>query len=468
MASLTEQIAEAQSRDDRRQLQQYVPYAWQMEFHNASATHPEKMLCSANRVGKSFCAANEVAMHLTGIYPDWWEGHRFEKEIIAWCGSVNNEKSRDVTQWHLLGEETKHGTGTIPGECLVGKPTYRQAGIRGVVDTIQVRHASGGISAAVLKTYEQGWRTWTGKSVDLVWLDEEPEGQDQDMIFAEALTRLLDRKGILLVTFTPLHGTTALVEHFRSDLPGVFLKNSTWDDAPHLDQAEKERLIESYPQHERDSRTKGIPMMGQGAVFPIPEDEIKVAPFEIPRHFARLCGIDFGIDHPGAGAWIAWDRDQDVIYVYDCYKRSGETSIYHAGAINQRGKWIPVSWPHDGMNRGPDMRDPLYKQYIAHGVKMLSMSARYDNEKGGRQDVEAIVLEVYERMRTGRFKVFSHLSPWFEEFRGMHRKNGKIVAVRDDIMKASFYAVMMRRFAAPHLLPVTTHKATGPLLGAYV
>jgi hypothetical protein len=220
-------------------------------------------------------------------------------------------------------------------------------------------------------------------------------------------------------------------------------------------------MILSYRAHERDARTKGIPMLGEGAVFPVPDEDIRVDPFRLPDHFARLKGCDFGIDHPAAGVEIAWDRDMDVVYVIDCYRKAGETTGYHAAWFNKAGKRIPVSWPHDGMNREKSGGITLADHYRKAGVNMLPKSARYPrqpgekHEKGGAQPVEPIVDEVLERMLTGRFKVFSSLSLWFEEKRSYHRKDGRITDRRDDILKATFYAVMMLRYSvAPSSLAV--------------
>jgi hypothetical protein len=65
----------------------------------------------------------------------------------------------------------------------------------------------------------------------------------------------------------------------------------------------------------------------------------------------------------------------------------------------------------------------------------------------GGNGVEAGILEMLERMQTGRFKVFRNLSDWFEEYRLYHRKDGLIVKLIDDLMSATRYAVMMKRFA---------------------
>lgn len=450
-------------------LDLYNPYEWQVETHNAGIDNPERMLMAANRVGKTFSGGAETAYHATGLYPDWWEGKRFETPVLIWTGSPTNESSRDIVQKELIGGMGEDlGTGAIPKEFIVGKPSTRQAGVKDVIDTVKVRHKSGGLSTIVMKTYEQGWKKWQGTAPHFVWMDEEP---DDYMIFSEAQTRVLSSGGRLLVTFTPLSGMTELVQHFMEGGRGIFLKGATWDDAPHLDNDAKDELRSRYRAHERDARTKGVPMLGEGAVFPVSEESITVNPIPVPNHWARIKGIDFGISHPAAGVELAWDRDQDVVYVVDCYKKEGETAAYHAAWLNKSNSWVPVAWPHDGMNREKSGGNQLHMAYRSHKVRLLSKSARYPkavgdtSEKGGAQPVEPIVDELLERMVTGRFKVFSHLSSWFEEFRSYHRKDGKIVDYRDDILKATMYALMMKRYARTPPADVR-HSETAPIISA--
>lgn len=434
-------------------LSLYRPYPFQQEFHNAGICNTERMMCAANRVGKTMSAAAEVAMHLTGIYPDWFKGRKFKHPVLTWTASPTNETSRDIIQKELLGGvEFDLGTGMVPKANILGKPKMRQTGVKNVVETFDVIHKTGGRSECNLKTYEQGWKKFQGTQPHVIWLDEEP---DDYMIFTECLTRTLTSKGIILVTFTPLQGMTELVEHFMTGGKGIYIKNVTWDDATHLDEEEKERLKASFPSYQVDARTKGIPMLGEGAVFPVSEDNIKIDPFEVPKHWARVKGCDFGIDHPAAGAEIAWDKDADIIYLIDCYKASDQTSVYHAAWFNKANPLIPVAWPHDGVNREKSGGDTIAAKYREHGANMMKKSARYPKkpgekkEKGGSQPVEPIVEELLERMLTGRFKVFSNLNAFFEEKRNYHRKDGRIVAKRDDILKAVFYAVMMKRYAIP-------------------
>lgn len=452
LAQLAKLIAQFEIAVSFNKLKLYKPYFWQKEFHDAGRTHQERMLCAANRVGKTKSAAAEIAYHLTGDYPEWWTGRRFNEPVLAWTGSPTNETSRDIVQVELVGGVgEKLGTGSVPKSKIVGAPSMRQAGVKNVIDTFQVRHRLGGLSTCSMKTYEQGWQKFQGTAPHCVWLDEEP---DDYMIFSECQTRVLTSKGIILVTFTPLLGNTELVQHFHNGGDGIYIKNATWDDAPHLSQEDKERMAKSYRAHERDARTQGIPMLGEGAVFPVSDSEISEDPFEIPGHWARIKGCDFGIDHPAAGVEIAWDRDQDIIHVIDCYKKEGESAPYHAAWFNKGiyAKAIPVSWPHDGMNREKSGGEQIANAYRSQGVNMLSKSARYPkvpgkDETGGAQPVEPIIDEVLERMITGKFKVFSNQRAWFEEKRSYHRKNGRLSTYSDDILKATFYAVMMKRYA---------------------
>jgi phage terminase large subunit-like protein len=455
MAELQDLVAEfyrsVEAKKAANRIALYSPYEWQLDFHAAGMANPERMLMAANRVGKTLSAACEVSYHLTGDYPEWWAGKRFDHPVLVWTGSPTNETSRDIVQTELIGNlgETL-GTGTVPKARIVGTPTTRQAGVKNVVESFKVRHRSGGVSVCMLKTYEQGWQKWQGTAPHVVWMDEEP---DDYKIFSEAQTRTLTSRGINLVTFTPLLGMTELVEHFQSGGDGIYIKSATWDDAPHLSLEDRERLAKSYRAHERDARTKGIPMMGEGAIFPVDDDRISVPAFEIPKHFARIKGCDFGFEHHAAGAELAWDRGQDIIYVIDCYRAKGELAPYHSAWFNKSNRWVPVSWPHDGMNTEKSGGSKVKEAYVDHGVNMLPKSARYpksigeDKEKGGSQDQWPVIDEVRERMMTGRFKVFSHLSMWFEEKRSYHVKDTKIVARRDDILKATFYAVMMKRYA---------------------
>jgi hypothetical protein len=236
--------------------------------------------------------------------------------------------------------------------------------------------------------------------------------------------------------------------------PSKYLVTASWDDVPHLDEKTKRELWDATPEYMRDARSKGLPTLGSGAIFPIKEEFIKCAPFEIPKHWPRIAGMDFGWDHPTAASWLAYDQEGDIVYLYDCYAASKTLIPVHASAIKARGKWIPMAWPHDGYQVKDAMTgDQLAKQYGDEEVNMLSTHAQFASTGGEDEkpqsliSVEAGIQDMLTRMQTGRFKVFNTLGEWFSEYRLYRREKGKIVKLFDDRISSTRYALMMLRFA---------------------
>lgn len=222
----------------------------------------------------------------------------------------------------------------------------------------------------------------------------------------------------------------------------------TIEDAEHYTDEEKTRIIASYPEHERDARAKGIPILGSGRIFPVSEELIKIDPIPIPKHWPQIGGLDFGWEHPTAAIKLAWDRDADCVYVTNAYKRKEATPLIHAGAIKPWGDWLPWAWPHDGYQHDKGSGEELASQYRDHGLKMIDSHATFEDGSNG---VEAGLMDMLDRMQTGRWKVFGHLADWFDEYRLYHRKDGKVVKEFDDLMSASRYAMMMLRFAVVNM-----------------
>lgn len=219
---------------------------------------------------------------------------------------------------------------------------------------------------------------------------------------------------------------------------------ATIADAGHFTAEQRDKIIASYPKHEREARVSGIPQFGSGRVFQIEEEFIKCDAFDIPAHWPQLGGLDFGWDHPSAGVNIAWDRDTDTIYVTKAHRAREQTPTMFAAAVKPWGSWLRWAWPHDGLQHDKGSGVQLAKQYEGQGLKMLPEKATFPDGSNG---VEAGIAEMLDRMQTGRLKVFAHLLQWFEEFRLYHREDGIIVKKMDDLISATRYAMMMRRFA---------------------
>jgi phage terminase large subunit-like protein len=170
--------------------------------------HRERCLLAANRTGKTVAAAYEVTCHATGLYPEWWPGGRFKEPILAWVSNDTNTNTRDINQLELLGRAGMHGTGMIPAELIV--KTTPKPGIPDAVETITVKHTSGGTSVIQFKSYEQGWEKFTGGAVHVIWCDEEPDTR----VYTECCIRTMTTHGLVLLTFTPLQGVTEVVRGF--------------------------------------------------------------------------------------------------------------------------------------------------------------------------------------------------------------------------------------------------------------
>ena len=453
----------------------YEPYPFQKAFHyaeggetyhtgnfttNGGTLARIRALQAGNQSGKTLSAGAEAAMHLTGKYPEGWKGHRFNRPVKGTVCGVINDKTRDICQAELFGEpgaKSEIGTGAIP-KSDIGEIT-RKPGVPNAFDSVFVKHYTNGIfdgwSKVFFGSYQQDIDSLMGTRMDFVWGDEEPP---QD-VHSQFLRSTLSTRGIIFYSFTPESGMTELVLEFQEDLKeNMALIRATWDDAPHFDDpAYREEAEKQFPLHEREMRRQGIPMMGTGLIWPVREEDIACEPFEIPRHWARLCAVDFGMDHPFAAAWIAWDRDTDTIYLYDCYRASRKsegrsiTIAEHASAIKSRGTWIPCVWPHDMNQEEPKSCKALHRLFADEGVNMRPEHFTNPPEPGqakGDMGVEVGLQHILDRFHMGTFKVFKHLDLWFGEFRGYHRDTkGKVVKVRDDLMAATRYAVMSTRHA---------------------
>lgn len=221
-------LDEAKRRAGQNKIDNYYPdtgplrrelYPRHLEFFWAGGKYRERCFMAGNRIGKTEGSGGfETALHLTGQYPDWWPGRRFDRPVRGWAAGKTNETTRDIIQAKLFGPISWHtgdkgvaGTGLVRGRSL-GRITWK-AGVADLIDTIAVKHVSGGWSTLGLKSYQQGRGSFEGTEQDFVWLDEEPP----EDIYGECLVRTATTNGLVYITFTPLEGVTGTVLHF---LPG--------------------------------------------------------------------------------------------------------------------------------------------------------------------------------------------------------------------------------------------------------
>lgn len=214
-----------------------------------------------------------------------------------------------------------------------------------------------------------------------------------------------------------------------------FCISATWDDVPHLSQAVKDELWNSIPPYQREARSRGVPSLGSGAIYPVPEADIVTPDFKIPDHWTRAYGLDVGWNRT-ACVWGAQDRETGTLYLYSEHYRGDGEPVVHAEAIKSRGSWIPGVI--DPASRGRSQVDgrQLLEMYSGLGLDL----------QAAENAVEAGIYETWQLLSAGRLRVFASLANWREEFRLYRRdEKGKVVKTKDHLMDATRYLVISGR-----------------------
>ncbi len=387
--------------------------------------------------GKTFVGSRLISWHATGLYPEWFTGRRFTKPVAIWVAGKTGQSTRDICQKELLGERTEIGSGSIPKDCIVDIKS--KPGIPDGIETATVKHVSGGSSVITFKTYDAGVSSFVGVALDICWLDELPENP---AIYLECQVRLMTRKGLCLVTATPDRGMSPTILAFFPDgkiswgeLPGghKWVTNMVWDETPHLDESEKERLLSGMSPHEKMAKTLGIPYLGAGQIFPLPENEYTCKPFEIPRSFLKTCGLDVGWNVTSA-VFMAIDPVTRICYIYSVYYRGQAEPAVHAQGIGARGKWIPIAVDPAARGRSQVDGQQLIQMYADLGLDIFKAN----------NEVESGLLTVLDMLSAGKIKIFEGIcEPLLAEMRLYRRDDGgRVLKKNDHACDALRYCVM--------------------------
>lgn len=392
-------------------------YGKHLEFFKAGSNHRFRVLGGGNGSGKSFSGAYELVLHMTGEYPEWWEGYRFKKAIKCWVICESGSLWRDSMQQLLLGSVGEElGTGLIRKEFVEG--TKSMPGVPGAIGQIQTKHKNGGVSSVTVKSFEMGREQFQAATLDLLIFDEEPPEE----IYAECVMRTRGVKGVkepgrVMMMFTPLKGLSDVVLRFLPN--GRFPVNGehptekdryaipvSWEDAPHLTEEDKKTMRAEMPPNEIDARTKGIPALGSGRVYPISEHLVTVPRRSLPEYFPKAYALDFGY-HNTAVLWLAQDPSTQVIYVYSEYKRGGVPDSQHIYAVMERGgNWMAGAADPSGGGRRDDgkMRIDYYRSL---GLDLHP----------GHNGIIAGISQIYNMLESGTLKIFDDLHMLLDEFR---------------------------------------------------
>jgi hypothetical protein len=201
---------------------------------------------------------------------------------------------------------------------------------------------------------------------------------------------------------------------------------------PHLTDKQKADLLASIPPYQRDARSKGIPQLGSGAIYPVAESDIVVDDFEIPPHWPRAFGMDVGWNRTAA-IWGAKNPDTGEKFLYSEHYRGQAEPIIHVQSINARGTWIPGVIDPASRGRGQKDGNQLMQNYVDLGLNITA----------AQNSVEAGIYEVWMALSLGHLKVFKSLQNWLAEYRLYRRdEKGNIVKQNDHLMDASRYLIV--------------------------
>lgn len=433
----TEIIAEIQRRADRSKRDRYIPYLKQERFTASKAKI--KTLWGGNRVGKTTTAGYEVQAHLTGDYPPWWRGKVFQGPVKFWTVGNSTEQIREGMQNILMGRPGSWGSGLIPGDAIT-RITKRQ-GTPDAIDSVSVRHISGGTSVLSFKSEDQGRDSFASAELDGAWVDEEVARA----IIDEILMRLMTTAGQLMMTFTPLDGMTELVlwllEQTNENL--VSREFIGWDDAPHLTQAEKDLMVEMYKGNpsQLKARQTGMPTVGRGLIYPFEESSWLIDPFPLETWWPRICGMDVGFTHPTTAVALALDPESRCVYVYNEYCVPQQPTSVHGSAL--RG-WGDVDFAIDPHSNDSSKADGsrMFEKYtkpVSEGGEGLSCFFAQNSVWEG-------IGEVKKRLMERKLFIFSTCAQLRKEMK-LYRFNEKsmnneVIKRFDDTLDSLRYAVM--------------------------
>lgn len=406
----------------------------QIAFHKCDKRN--RWVFGGNRTGKTECGAVETVWRARGIHP--YLPNR--KDVEGWVVSVSYEVQRDVAQAKILQYLRRDWIADIVMQS--GKKDSAQYG---VIDCILVKNVFGGISRIGFKSCDQGREKFQGASLDFVWFDEEPPKE----IYDECRMRVLDKKGDLWGTMTPLKGLSWVYDEIylnRSGSGEIWHEHIEWGDNPFLDPEEVAAVSVGMDENDLASRRYGRFCDAQGAVYREFEQSTHVIePFDVPREWKDAISIDPGLNNPLACLFLAIDYD-GTVYVVDEWYRADTAIGEHAARIGERAD--ALDWPRDEKGRLHALIDSAATQRtLASAKSVAELFGDYGIVVNTRVDKQlfAGIARVKAYLAGGRLKIFSRCVNLIREFKTYWWGKGDTPVKKDDhALDALRYYLMSR------------------------
>lgn len=421
--------AEQKKRADRDFLARYntgrKKHKKQLAFHRSKKRN--RWVFGGNRSGKTECGAAECIYLARGVHP-----YRKNKpDVFGWVVSPTAQVQRDVAQKKILHYLRPDWIADI-----VMTSGRKDAPAAGIIDQIYVKNVFGGISVIGFKSCDQGRERFQGSSLDFVWFDEEPP----EDIYDECRMRVLDKRGDIFGTMTPLKGLTFVYERIylnpKND-PEIWYEFMEWADNPYLSKSEIALLESTLDETTLQSRRYGKFCAREGLVYPeFDEDVHVIPPFRVPETWQDTISIDPGLRNPLSAHWYAVDFDGNVYVVAEHY-RAGADVDEHAAAILSISE--KLGWKHDAKGRVHAIIDAAAEARTLASQKSVTelfaergvlASPRVD------KDVFAGIAQVKSYLsRKNNFPnlyIFASCTNLIREFKGYFWGNGESPVKRDD------------------------------------
>lgn len=440
------------------QLRYFRPFQHQQQFFTTHSTR--RGILAANRIGKTVSTCSETAMHLTGQYPDWWQGHRFQGPITAMVAGEGWSQVALVLQNELLGTPdikltASLGSGMIP-RAAIRTETLRCDGANAI--GVEIEHVSGQASYLLFANYTQEVRQLQGFKLNLAVFDEQPP----DDFFSEIVTRTATTQGHVMCSFTPLKGLNGLVSKFWNREPGYDFVRVAWSDVPEYDpwgepfllHSTRQQLLRDYLPYERDARTQGIPIQGRGAVFPRsewPRYEPHGMDFDAMADIERIIALDLGLVN-----------DRTVISLMYWHPRTREAWLHRQLTVQGRDEANPMAWINHLMRPEvfgtpivlpPDAGTPgrytmtsqslreLFEQYQLNVIPEPVMNPADD--QGRRSNVRSYGINIMRQMmEMGTFHISTACAEFVRECQNYSVDDRGRFSDPDDCIDSARYALL--------------------------
>ena len=371
---LYNEIVELQSIIDRRikenRLEIYnvgeKVHKKQILFHQSDKRI--KAIFGGNRTGKTVGGAVEAVLHALGD-----SRYRKLKPSSGWVVSLTGDVQRRVAQPEVLRWLPKKEI-----KDIIMRKGRKDDPEGSLIEEIRLKNGQ----FIGFKTCEQGRESFQGASLGWVWFDEEPP----EDIFKECWMRIMDQRGDMWFTMTPLLGLTwvyFMIYLNENNNPNIDYWMFEWADNPWLSAEEIAEMEAVMDESEREARQFGRFTSLCGFAFPELRKEIHIVkPMQnIPEWYKRYVALDYGFDSLAVG-WF-WVNNYGKARCYRAIRKKNLIISEAAEVIKKftgKEKIEAYYAPPDLWNRRQDTGKSAAQIFYENGILLYRVSN--DREQG--------------------------------------------------------------------------------------